>query len=173
MFEELGSLASPPSPLVGRARIITQVLVTAVEDLFTEDSDLHLDEICTWLAVEHNITITTSSLFFVGNGSEFYGHTTDNMQLQLIEFDLVVFYWILVDQSASEGCLILSSSLTFGAGESENCSEIYAAQQSANDECFVSAIAAVELTVNQWPDLVKVLGFINTSGDTNLKTFCI
>jgi importin subunit beta-1 len=34
----------------------------------------------------------------------------------------------------------------------------------------VSAIAAVELPVNQWADLVEILlGFINTSDDTNLK----
>ncbi|KAG1810303.1 karyopherin Kap95 [Suillus fuscotomentosus] len=34
----------------------------------------------------------------------------------------------------------------------------------------VSAIAAVELPVGQWPDLVEILlGFINTSDDTNLK----
>lgn len=36
--------------------------MTAVEDLFAEESDLFLDEICTWLAVEHNITISSSSL---------------------------------------------------------------------------------------------------------------
>ncbi|KAG2364436.1 hypothetical protein BDR07DRAFT_1482558 [Suillus spraguei] len=45
------------------------------------------------------------------------------------------------------------------------------AQQGTNDECFVSAIAAVELPVDQWPDFVEILfGFINTSDDTNLKT---
>lgn len=34
----------------------------------------------------------------------------------------------------------------------------------------VSAIAAVELPVGQWPDLIEILlGFINTSDDTNLK----
>jgi importin subunit beta-1 len=34
----------------------------------------------------------------------------------------------------------------------------------------VSAIAAVELPVGQWPDIIEILlGFINTSDDTNLK----
>ncbi|KAG2067727.1 hypothetical protein BDR04DRAFT_1104662 [Suillus decipiens] len=56
------------SPLVCRTGIITWVLMTAVEDCFTEESNLFLDETCTWLAVEHNITITPSS--FVGDGPE-------------------------------------------------------------------------------------------------------
>ncbi|KAG1791922.1 Homeodomain-like protein, partial [Suillus plorans] len=62
MFEELGTVARPPSPLVGRTRIITQALMTAVKDLFAEESDLFLDKICTWLAVEYNITISSSAL---------------------------------------------------------------------------------------------------------------
>ncbi|KAG2339701.1 ARM repeat-containing protein, partial [Suillus weaverae] len=34
----------------------------------------------------------------------------------------------------------------------------------------VSVIAAIELPIGQWPDLVEILlGFINTSDDTNLK----
>ncbi|KAG2737687.1 hypothetical protein P692DRAFT_201661930, partial [Suillus brevipes Sb2] len=62
LFEELGTVARPPSPLVGHTRIITRALMMAVEDLFAEESDLFLDEICTWLAVEHDITISSSSL---------------------------------------------------------------------------------------------------------------
>ncbi|KAG1844619.1 hypothetical protein DFJ58DRAFT_717593 [Suillus subalutaceus] len=52
----------PPSPLVGRTRTITRALLTAVEDIFTEDPDLFLDEVCMWLAVEHNIIITSSAI---------------------------------------------------------------------------------------------------------------
>jgi len=33
-----------------------------MEDMFFEDPDLYLDEICTWLTVEHDIFISTSSL---------------------------------------------------------------------------------------------------------------
>jgi hypothetical protein len=62
MFDELGTVARPPSPLVGRMRIITRALMTAIEDLFAEEPDLFLDEICTWLVVEHGITISSSSL---------------------------------------------------------------------------------------------------------------
>ncbi|KAG2367814.1 hypothetical protein BDR07DRAFT_1223017, partial [Suillus spraguei] len=45
MFEELGTVARPPSPLVGRTRIITRALITTVEDLFAEESDLYLNEL--------------------------------------------------------------------------------------------------------------------------------
>ncbi|KAG1738919.1 Homeodomain-like protein, partial [Suillus paluster] len=62
IFEELGTVKKPPSPLIGRTRIITRALLTAVEDLFAEDSDLFLDEVCTWLAGQHNIIIGTSML---------------------------------------------------------------------------------------------------------------
>jgi hypothetical protein len=34
----------------------------AVKDLFAEDSDLFLDEVCTWLAIEHDIIFSTSTL---------------------------------------------------------------------------------------------------------------
>ncbi|KAJ8585929.1 hypothetical protein M405DRAFT_721476, partial [Rhizopogon salebrosus TDB-379] len=52
----------PPSPLKGPTRIITQALLTAIEDLFIEDSDLFPDKDCTWLTFEHQITIGTSAL---------------------------------------------------------------------------------------------------------------
>ncbi|KAG1762009.1 hypothetical protein EDD22DRAFT_731637, partial [Suillus occidentalis] len=41
---------------------ITRALLMAVEHLFVEDSDLFLDEVCTWLAIEHDIIISTSTL---------------------------------------------------------------------------------------------------------------
>jgi hypothetical protein len=46
IFDELGTVNKPPSPLKGPTRIITQGLLTAIEDLFIEDSDFFLDEIC-------------------------------------------------------------------------------------------------------------------------------
>ncbi|KAG2353065.1 hypothetical protein BDR07DRAFT_1311195, partial [Suillus spraguei] len=33
-----------------------------IKDLFAEDSDLFLDKVCTWLAIEHDIIISTSTL---------------------------------------------------------------------------------------------------------------
>ncbi|KAI5989629.1 hypothetical protein F5J12DRAFT_701270, partial [Pisolithus orientalis] len=52
----------PPSPLRGHAQTITRVVLNAMEDLFMEDSDLFLNELSTWLAVEHDITISISAL---------------------------------------------------------------------------------------------------------------
>ncbi|KAG2126955.1 hypothetical protein DEU56DRAFT_689232, partial [Suillus clintonianus] len=62
IFEECGTATKPPSPLTGRTRTITRALLTAIEDLFTVDSDLFLDEVCTWLAVGHDIVVSTSTL---------------------------------------------------------------------------------------------------------------
>ncbi|OJA13331.1 hypothetical protein AZE42_09282 [Rhizopogon vesiculosus] len=36
--------------------------LSPAEDLFAKDSDLFLDEVCTWLALQHNITISPSTL---------------------------------------------------------------------------------------------------------------
>ncbi|KAG2128610.1 hypothetical protein DEU56DRAFT_819250 [Suillus clintonianus] len=62
IFEECGTTTKPRSPLTGRTRTITRALLTAIEDLFTVDSDLFLDEVCTWLAVSHDIVVSTSTL---------------------------------------------------------------------------------------------------------------
>ncbi|KAG1717837.1 uncharacterized protein EDB91DRAFT_1008356, partial [Suillus paluster] len=62
IFQEFGAATRPPSPLTGRTRAITRALLTAVEDIFAVDSDLFLDEICTWLAVGHDIIVSTSIL---------------------------------------------------------------------------------------------------------------
>ena len=60
--EAHGSVNCPPSPLRGRAQTITRALLTAIETLFAEDPDLYLDELCTWLAIEHDISISPSAL---------------------------------------------------------------------------------------------------------------
>ncbi|KAJ8587260.1 hypothetical protein M405DRAFT_821850 [Rhizopogon salebrosus TDB-379] len=39
-----------------------RALLLAVQDLFAVDADLCLDEVCTWLAFEHNIIISLSTL---------------------------------------------------------------------------------------------------------------
>ncbi|KAG2756832.1 hypothetical protein P692DRAFT_201698806, partial [Suillus brevipes Sb2] len=62
IFEECSTATKPPSPLTGRTRTITRALLMAVKDLFAEDSDLFLDEVCTWLAIEHDIIFSTSTL---------------------------------------------------------------------------------------------------------------
>lgn len=57
IFEE-GALDRQPYPLVGRTRTITRAILGAIEELCLEDSDLFINEVCTWLAVEHNIEIS-------------------------------------------------------------------------------------------------------------------
>jgi hypothetical protein len=56
IFEEFGTATKPPAPLTYRTRIIMRALLTDVEDLFVEDSELFLDEVCTWLVVQYNIS---------------------------------------------------------------------------------------------------------------------
>jgi transposase len=63
IFAEYGTVERPPSPIRGQQlRILTRALMTACEDLFTEESDLYLDEVVTWLALTHNISISVSTL---------------------------------------------------------------------------------------------------------------
>ncbi|KAG1718097.1 Homeodomain-like protein, partial [Suillus occidentalis] len=62
IFEEHGAVEKPPSPLIGRTHTITRALLMAIQDLFSEESDLYLDEVCTWLAFEHDIIISPSAL---------------------------------------------------------------------------------------------------------------
>ena len=62
LFDELGVVNRPPSPLVGCTHKITRAILEAVQDLYLEDADLFLDEVCIWLAIEHNIEISTSAL---------------------------------------------------------------------------------------------------------------
>ncbi|KAN0073708.1 Homeodomain-like protein [Tylopilus felleus] len=62
IFEEYGTINQPPSPLVGRTRLLTRAMLTVLVDLYAEESDLFLDEACTWLEIQHGITITPSTL---------------------------------------------------------------------------------------------------------------
>ncbi|KAF8835523.1 hypothetical protein BDN67DRAFT_867015, partial [Paxillus ammoniavirescens] len=62
IFQQLGDVERPPSPLRGPARILTRALLTACQDIFTQESDLFLDEVVLWLALVHNIQISTATL---------------------------------------------------------------------------------------------------------------
>jgi transposase len=62
IFEQYGNVNRPPSPLIGPTRILTRALVTACQTLYESDSDLYLDEVITWLALTHDIIISTSTL---------------------------------------------------------------------------------------------------------------
>ena len=63
IFEEHGSIVHPPSPLKGQGtRILTHALIQACQDLFSQESDLYLNEVIAWLALEHDIVISISTL---------------------------------------------------------------------------------------------------------------
>ncbi|KAG1860247.1 hypothetical protein DFJ58DRAFT_657887, partial [Suillus subalutaceus] len=63
IFAEYGAVNRPPSPIRGQQLcILTHALMTACEALFTEELDLYLDEVVTWLALTHNISISVSIL---------------------------------------------------------------------------------------------------------------
>jgi transposase len=62
IFEEHGNVIRPPSPLIGRTRIITRAVLTTIHALYEREPDLYLDELCTFLAVEHNLIISKSTL---------------------------------------------------------------------------------------------------------------
>ncbi|KAG2156719.1 uncharacterized protein EDB93DRAFT_1070740, partial [Suillus bovinus] len=54
IFKEHGAVKKPsPSPLIGRTRTITRALLKVIQDLFAEESNLYLDEVCIWLAFVH------------------------------------------------------------------------------------------------------------------------
>ena len=62
IFDDLGTVTRPPSPLRGPTQILTHALLTACQDLFAQDSDLYIDEVITWLALVHNIEISPTTL---------------------------------------------------------------------------------------------------------------
>ncbi|KAJ7310928.1 hypothetical protein DFH08DRAFT_718376, partial [Mycena albidolilacea] len=62
IFEEFGSI-TPPSPLIkGRPRIIGLAALTAVKEIYTCHADMYLDKLQWWLAIHHNIVISTPAL---------------------------------------------------------------------------------------------------------------
>lgn len=61
-FEELGAVDRPPSPLVRHTGTIVRAILGGIEELYLQDSELLMDHVCTWFAVEHQIEITTSAV---------------------------------------------------------------------------------------------------------------
>lgn len=61
-FQEHGNVIQPPSPLIGRTRIIARATLTAIHTLYKQESDLYLNKLVTFLAIEHGIIVSTSTL---------------------------------------------------------------------------------------------------------------
>ena len=62
IFAEHGSVTHPQVSIMGPKWIIHRAVFTAIQDIYQEDSDLYLDELCTLLAAEHQIFVTTLTL---------------------------------------------------------------------------------------------------------------
>jgi transposase len=62
VFDEHSTVNQPPSPLVRRTRTLARALLTTCHMLFEEDSNIYLDEVVYWLAICHDIVISTSTL---------------------------------------------------------------------------------------------------------------
>ena len=62
IFDQYGSVNRLPSPLIGHAHILMCALLTTCQTLYEEDSDLYLDEVVSWLALNHDIVISTLTL---------------------------------------------------------------------------------------------------------------
>ena len=62
IFEEHGNVIRPKSPLIGRTRILVRATLTAIHTLYEQESDLYLDELVTFLAIEHSIIVSLSTL---------------------------------------------------------------------------------------------------------------
>lgn len=61
-YENLGSVVKPPSPLRGRRRTITRAVLTGLHLLLQDNPDAYLDELVWWLAIHHDIAISSSQL---------------------------------------------------------------------------------------------------------------
>jgi transposase len=62
IFDEHGSVNRPPSAPKGCERKITRAVLAAIQTLYENESDLYLDELVLWLAVNHNVVISVSQL---------------------------------------------------------------------------------------------------------------
>lgn len=62
IFDEFGAVRRPPSPLLGRTRIITRAVFSSLHLLLKDNPDTYLDELSYWLAVYHDIKISSSAL---------------------------------------------------------------------------------------------------------------
>jgi transposase len=86
IFAEHGSVTRPQTSIIGPKRIINRAVLTAIQDIYKEDSDLYLDELCILLAADHQITVPKTKLTLSRNLIE-AGLTTKVLHKLAIERD--------------------------------------------------------------------------------------
>jgi transposase len=62
IFAECRSTGRPQSGLVGRPRILTRAVLTAIKEVYKSEADAYLDELVWWHAIHHDIAISRSAL---------------------------------------------------------------------------------------------------------------
>ena len=62
IYKEHGNVIRPPSPLIGCTQIISRAVLRTIHALHELKPDLYLDELCMFLAVEHNLIVSKSTL---------------------------------------------------------------------------------------------------------------
>jgi hypothetical protein len=62
IFAEHGSVTRPMSQFLRPKCIINCTVLTAIHMIYTEDSDVYLNELCTLLATEHGVIVSQSTL---------------------------------------------------------------------------------------------------------------
>ncbi|KAF8224893.1 hypothetical protein L208DRAFT_1368958 [Tricholoma matsutake] len=62
IFSEHNSVNKPRSPLIGRPRLIIRAVMTAIKQVYNNESEAYLDELVWWLAIQHDIVISRSAL---------------------------------------------------------------------------------------------------------------
>ncbi|KAH6911785.1 hypothetical protein BKA70DRAFT_1079882, partial [Coprinopsis sp. MPI-PUGE-AT-0042] len=60
ILDEHGTVTRPS--IRGQDRIISRAVMTAIYTLFENESDIYLDELVFWLAVQHDLVISKSAL---------------------------------------------------------------------------------------------------------------
>ena len=50
------------SGLAGRPRLIVRGVLSAIKEVYNNEADVYLDELCWWLAIHHDVAISKSAL---------------------------------------------------------------------------------------------------------------
>ena len=104
IFKEHGEVNCPPSPLIGWTWKITHAILNSIIELYTKDSDLFLDEVCTWLAVKHQVSILTLALSWTLNDTGLTRKMLQNLAVEWDEIWYKEFKQMLLMDFIGDGC---------------------------------------------------------------------